>query len=156
MSKSVDQTRSRPFWRKDKLRWSWVSLFIGKKAQVRGNSPWRQGFVDASIKWPTLAWHDCFTLGLWLNVWRGQLYPQEPRGGAHVDRHAAEVRGQSVGIMAVEGRDALASENQDFSKVTQSNRVMHCSHAWMLSHVLLFATPWTVAHQAPLSMRISW
>ena len=25
-------------------------------------------------------------------------------------------------------------------------------HAWVLSHVQLFATPWTVAHQAPLSM----
>ena len=25
----------------------------------------------------------------------------------------------------------------------------------MLSHVLLFATPWTVAHQAPLSMGFS-
>ena len=24
--------------------------------------------------------------------------------------------------------------------------------AWMLSHVWLFATPWTVAHQAPMSM----
>ena len=27
--------------------------------------------------------------------------------------------------------------------------------AWMLSHVWLFATPWTVARQAPLSMKIS-
>ena len=28
-------------------------------------------------------------------------------------------------------------------------------HAFMLSHVRLFATPWTVAHQAPLSMEFS-
>ena len=28
-------------------------------------------------------------------------------------------------------------------------------HACLLSHVWLFATPWTVAHQAPLSMRFS-
>ena len=27
-----------------------------------------------------------------------------------------------------------------------------CLHAWVLSHVQLFATLWTVAHQAPLSM----
>jgi len=26
---------------------------------------------------------------------------------------------------------------------------------WSLSHVQLFATPWTVAHQAPLSMGFS-
>ena len=33
-----------------------------------------------------------------------------------------------------------------------------CMHAWMLSrfsHVQLFATPWTVTHQAPLSMEFS-
>ena len=28
-------------------------------------------------------------------------------------------------------------------------------HAQLLSHVQLFVTPWTVAHQAPLSMEIS-
>ena len=27
-----------------------------------------------------------------------------------------------------------------------------CLHAQSLSHVQLFATPWTVTHQAPLSM----
>ena len=26
----------------------------------------------------------------------------------------------------------------------------------LLSHVQLFATPWTVAHQAPLSLKFSW
>ena len=30
-----------------------------------------------------------------------------------------------------------------------------CMHAKSLSHVQLFATLWTVAHQAPLSMRLS-
>ena len=30
-----------------------------------------------------------------------------------------------------------------------------CVCAWSLSHVRLFATPWTVAHQAPLSMGFS-
>ena len=29
-------------------------------------------------------------------------------------------------------------------------------HSETLSHVQLFATPWTVAHQAPLSMGFSW
>ena len=28
-------------------------------------------------------------------------------------------------------------------------------HVYMLSHVQLFATPWTVAHQSPLSMAFS-
>ena len=28
--------------------------------------------------------------------------------------------------------------------------------AQLLSHVQLFAIPWTVAHQAPLSMGLSW
>ena len=30
------------------------------------------------------------------------------------------------------------------------------AHTWMPSHVRLFATPWTVASQAPLSMEFSW
>ena len=30
-----------------------------------------------------------------------------------------------------------------------------CMYAQLLSHVRLFATPWTVAHQAPLSMEFS-
>ena len=30
-----------------------------------------------------------------------------------------------------------------------------CMHAQLLSRVQLFATPWTVAHQAPLSMEFS-
>ena len=32
---------------------------------------------------------------------------------------------------------------------------MSCVHAWSLSHIQLFATPWTVACQAPLSMEFS-
>ena len=32
----------------------------------------------------------------------------------------------------------------------RSNRSRHRMHAQLLSHVWLFATPWTVAHQAPL------
>ena len=30
-----------------------------------------------------------------------------------------------------------------------------CVCAWLLSCVRLFATPWTIAHQAPLSMGVS-
>ena len=30
-----------------------------------------------------------------------------------------------------------------------------CMHAQLLSYVQLFVTPWTVAHQAPLSMEFS-
>ena len=35
---------------------------------------------------------------------------------------------------------------------TYFNKILCC--AWSLSRVQLFATPWTVAHQAPLSMGI--
>ena len=42
------------------------------------------------------------------------------------------------------------------SSVTLSTFIMlckqHCMHAQWLSHIWLFATTWTVAHQAPLSM----
>ena len=33
--------------------------------------------------------------------------------------------------------------------------VIACMHAQLLSYVRLFVTPWTVAHQAPLSMKFS-
>ena len=35
------------------------------------------------------------------------------------------------------------------------NNACACMHACMLSRVRLFPTPWTVAHQAPLSMGFS-
>ena len=35
-------------------------------------------------------------------------------------------------------------------------RFLHCDIVQSLSHVRLFATPWTVAHQASLSFTISW
>ena len=34
-------------------------------------------------------------------------------------------------------------------------QVVHFTHICLLSHVRLFGTPWTVAHQAPLCMRFS-
>ena len=37
----------------------------------------------------------------------------------------------------------------------RTNVCMHCVHAQSLSLVWLFATPWNVAHQAPLSMGFS-
>ena len=36
-----------------------------------------------------------------------------------------------------------------------SSYLVECMCAQLLSHVLLFATPWTVAHQAPLSVGFS-
>ena len=33
--------------------------------------------------------------------------------------------------------------------------VCACAHARVLSHVQLFVTPWTIAHQAPLSVEFS-
>ena len=33
--------------------------------------------------------------------------------------------------------------------------ILHRAHAPLLSHVQLFVTPWTVAHQVPLSMEFS-
>ena len=42
----------------------------------------------------------------------------------------------------------------------KSQKMFVSSYLWVrvcysLSHVLLFATPWTVSHQAPLSMKFS-
>ena len=37
----------------------------------------------------------------------------------------------------------------------EGNPGSHLKHVCVLSHVPLFVTPWTVAHQAPLSMGIS-
>ena len=37
-----------------------------------------------------------------------------------------------------------------------SSCLVECLCAQSLSHVLLFATPWTVAHQAPLSVGFSY
>ena len=37
----------------------------------------------------------------------------------------------------------------------ESNPGSHLRHVCVLSHVPLFVTPWTVAHQAPLSMGFS-
>ena len=46
------------------------------------------------------------------------------------------------------GCQYLQSSSQDVAQNFYSSRV----HAQSLSRVQLFATPWTVAHQAPLSM----
>lgn len=46
------------------------------------------------------------------------------KGGAHIDKRATAITGPSVVMMAVEGRDALAWENQVFSLGTQSNLVI--------------------------------
>ena len=37
-------------------------------------------------------------------------------------------------------------------QLTDEINVVLCMHAYVLSHVQLFATRWAVAHQAPLSM----
>ena len=40
-------------------------------------------------------------------------------------------------------------------KVQKSTHTSTCAGMYMFSHVQLFATPWTAAHQAPLSMGFS-
>ena len=40
---------------------------------------------------------------------------------------------------------------ENFQSTGYSRNIFSCRYAQSLSHVLLFATPWTVAHQAPLS-----
>ena len=58
-------------------------------------------------------------------------------------------------------RTCLKSPTASFHCVTEAAkqsswelpRLLVCAHS--LSHVLLFVTPWTAAHQAPLSMRVS-
>ena len=57
----------------------------------------------------------------------------------HLDFKAESLKGQSK---------CLSSEPMRCSEIMSSNL---CTQS--LSHVQLFATPWTVAHQAPLSMR---
>ena len=39
-----------------------------------------------------------------------------------------------------------------FNELVNSQEFLYSIVVWSLSRVLLFATPWTVAHQAPLSM----
>ena len=47
-------------------------------------------------------------------------------------------------------------ELQNFNLVWSANTVVvHCTHSRVRSHVWLFAKPWAVAHQAPLSMQFS-
>ena len=40
-------------------------------------------------------------------------------------------------------------------KKNPTHKLLHCLLAWVLSHVQLFVTPWTIAHQAPLPMGFS-
>ena len=40
--------------------------------------------------------------------------------------------------------------------VAESDTTQQLNHHQSLSHVQLFATPWTIACQAPLSMGLSW
>ena len=47
-------------------------------------------------------------------------------------------------------------KQHEYLSLGKSISKMWYSHKWnVLSHVWLFATPWTVAHQAPLSMEFS-
>ena len=42
----------------------------------------------------------------------------------------------------------------DFGKLAIPQKIIQSNHVLSLSRVRLFETPWTVAHQAPLSMGI--
>ena len=42
------------------------------------------------------------------------------------------------------------------SRIQESGCTIHISSVQLLSHVRLFATPWTIAHQASLSITNSW
>ena len=44
--------------------------------------------------------------------------------------------------------------NQNVYRCVPGFRGVKCLHAVSLSHVSFFATPWTRAHQAPLSVRL--
>ena len=50
---------------------------------------------------------------------------------------------------------SAAKQTNKQTKTTFRYKMDTCVHALSLSHVFLFATPWTVAHQAPLSMGFS-
>ena len=58
----------------------------------------------------------------------------------------------------VNGAVALEKQSWQFLKSLSTELTMcvcACMCYWLLSHVRLFATPWTIAHQAPLSMGFS-
>ena len=58
----------------------------------------------------------------------------------------------SLQVTATKASDGTTSDT--LSK-PHFNKTWVCIYAQLLSHVWLFVTPWTVAHQAPLSMGLS-
>ena len=76
----------------------------------------------------------------------------------------------SVSPMHIQGRFPLGLDWFDLPVVQGTLKSLHynlkASVLWcltffiflskLLSHVWIFSTPWTVAHQAPLSMEFSW
>ena len=51
-------------------------------------------------------------------------------------------------------RSQISEKIYPFSEIRESV-ILVCMCVCVLSHVWLFATPWTVAHQVPLSMKFS-
>ena len=48
-----------------------------------------------------------------------------------------------------------ATDRSSGQKINEHKTELNCIYAKSLSRVRLFATPWTAAHQAPLSVRFS-
>ena len=61
---------------------------------------------------------------------------------------------KSLGVLALQ--DNYPSASSPFiSQGHPQEHVVFCTCVQLLSHVQLFATPWTIAHQTPLSMEFS-
>ena len=61
----------------------------------------------------------------------------------------------SMGSQRVRHNRINAAAAAVYINITSSSDILSVCMCWSFSHVQLFATPWTVAHQAPLSMGFS-
>ena len=55
----------------------------------------------------------------------------------------------------IENKLMVTKKKEGRDKLMRLRLQIHTVKCWLLSGVRLFATPWTVAHQAPLSMEFS-
>ena len=89
--------------------------------------------------WPHGSWG-------WIPLESTERYPRTTR---HIDR-LYMVCLPFLSVASLHGFSMLSLQQNILTSYT-----MACMHAHLLSCIWLFVTPWTVAHQAPLSMGFS-
>ena len=147
------------------------SLYAGQEATVRtghGTTDWFQigkGVHQGCILSPSL-----FNLYSEYIMWNAGL--DEAQGGIRTaGRNISNLRYADNTTLMAESKEKLKSlltkvkeENEKASlklniqktKITPSGPIILWQRKWkLLNRVQLFVTPWTVAHQAPLSMEFS-